>query len=198
MRCQGVIIAAAILAEMGRTDRAAAVLRDFARAHPDTALVVANNHDTGGLGMMWQAYPARFGGEKELAAMRGQKASFQAMFAEARRRELAGEKRDAGLLRSVVAPRLADGVSLKAEDYAAVAGALSIGPKGDAFSWSPAAQELERRLRPYYLVGWVGGTHTSSAVPCFGMGPGTEALRGLLHNTDVAGVLKSALGTTHQ
>ncbi|MBI5240629.1 MAG: alkaline phosphatase [Elusimicrobia bacterium] len=191
--------AAGVLAEMGRTDRAAAILRDFARARPDTALVVTTNHDSGGMGMMWQAYPARFGGPDELARMRGQKASVQMMFAEIRRRELAGEKRDAALVRSVVAPKLAPGVVLNDADYDALAKSLSVGPKGAAFTYSPAAREFSRILAPHYLMGWVDGTHTSSAVPCFGMGPGTEALRGLLHHADVSGVLKSALsGTAHQ
>ncbi|MDD5628408.1 MAG: alkaline phosphatase [Elusimicrobia bacterium] len=191
--------AAGVLAEMGRTDRAAALLRDFARAHPDTALVVTTNHDSGGMGMMWQAYPAKFGGLEEQARLRGQKASVPAMFAEIRRRELAGEQRDGALVRAVVAPMLAPGIRLSDADYEALAKSLTVGPKGAAFTYSPAAREFSRLLAPHYLVGWVDGTHTSSAVPCFGMGPGTEALKGLLHHADVAGVLRTALSVpSHQ
>ncbi|MCX5796093.1 MAG: alkaline phosphatase [Elusimicrobia bacterium] len=191
--------AAGVLAEMGRTDRTAAILRDFARAHPDTSLIVTTNHDSGGMGMMWQAYPAKFGGPDELARMRGQKASAQMMFAEVRRRELAGEKRDGALVRSVVAPKLASGVVLSDADYEALAKSLSIGPKGAAFTYAPAAREFSRVMVPHYLMGWVDGTHTSSAVPCFGMGPGTEALKGLLHHSAVSGVMQTALsGPAHQ
>ena len=191
--------AAGVLAEMGRTDRTVAILRDFAREHADTVLVVTTNHDSGGMGMEWQAYPAKFGGQDELARLRGQKASFQAMLAEVHRRELAGEKRDAALVRSVVAPRLAAGLVLSEADYEAVAKALSLGPKGAFFTYSPATRELARVLKPHTLMGWVTGTHTSSAVPCFGMGPGAEALRGLLHNTAVFGVMRAVLsGPAHQ
>ncbi len=187
--------AGGVLAEMGRTDRTASLLRDFAKAHPDTELVVTTNHDTAGMGMEWQATPARFGGPEELSRLRGQKASFSAMLTEVHRRELAGEKRDGALVRSVVAPQLASGVSLGDKDYESVAKAFLIGPKGDAFAWSPAIHALARALEPAYLMSWNTGTHTSSAVPCFGMGPGTEALRGLLHNTAISGVLKAVLST---
>jgi len=64
---------------------------------------------------------------------------------------------------------------------------------GAAFTYSPATREFSRIMVPYYLMGFVVGTHTSSAVPCFGMGPGTEALKGLLHHSAVSGVMKAAL-----
>ena len=178
---------------MRRTDRTAAVLVEFARAHPDTLLVVTTNHDTAGMGMEYRANPGQWGDAGQLERIRGQKASFVALFAEIRRRESAGEKVDAALVRRVLEPKLSDAVKLKDADYEAVVKGLAVGPKGAAFSYSPGMHALAKALEPFYLTSWTTGTHTSSAVPCFGMGPGSQALRGLLENTEVSRVMRSAL-----
>jgi alkaline phosphatase len=184
--------AAAMLGELRATDRAARVALDFVRAHPDTLLLVTTNHDTAGYGMEYRANPARWGGDGELARIAGQKASYLSLLSEVHARERAGETLDAALIRGVVAPRLAEGVALNDADWAAVAAALSVGPKRRPFEYSPATHALAAALEPYYLASWNTGTHLSNPVPCFGLGPGSESLRGLLQNTALFGMMKAA------
>ena len=185
--------ASAVLAEMRRTDRTAAVLLDFVRVHPDTLLVVTTNHDTAGMGMEYRANPGQWGDVGQLARIRAQKTSFVAMFAELRRRELAGERMDGALARRVIEPNLSPDVKLSDADYESVVKGLAVGPKSAAFSYSPGMHALAKVLEPFYLMSWNTGTHTSSAVPCFGMGPGSEGLRGLLENTEVSRMMRTAL-----
>ena len=58
----------------------------------------------------------------------------------------------------------------------------------------PYLHSLAFVLRPYLRVGWGSQTHTSSPLYAFGMGPGSEPITGLIHNTQLFGVMKTALG----
>jgi alkaline phosphatase len=49
-------------------------------------------------------------------------------------------------------------------------------------------------LRPYLRVGWGSQTHTASPLYAFGLGPGSEQIKGLLHNTQLFTIMKEALG----
>ena len=48
-------------------------------------------------------------------------------------------------------------------------------------------------LRPYLRVGWGSQTHSASPLFLFGEGPGSRRIGGLMHNTEVFTVMKSAL-----
>jgi alkaline phosphatase len=87
---------------------------------------------------------------------------------------------------------LAPGVELTENDARGVVEAMRLGPKALPFTQSPAAQELGRILEKQTLVVWNTGTHTSALQPCFGIGPGSERLHGLIEDTDVFQALRPA------
>ncbi len=177
--------AAGVLVEMRQADQAVAAGLRFLEDHPDTLLLVVSNHDTGGMGMVYQANPARWGGPTELARIAGQRASLHWILGEIWRKSERGKALDAPLVQGVLRSYFPRDVPIREQDARAVIDALSLGPKRSPFAYSPASHAIAKILEPYYLVAWNTGTHTSSPVPCFGIGPGSEALRGFLENTDV-------------
>jgi alkaline phosphatase len=48
-------------------------------------------------------------------------------------------------------------------------------------------------LRPYLRVGWASQTHTASPLFAFGTGPGSERIRGFLHNTELFTIMRAAM-----
>ncbi len=66
--------------------------------------------------------------------------------------------------------------------------------KTDPFNYSyDYLHSLAFVLRPYYRVGFASQTHTASPLFAFAMGPGSERVRGLLHNTELFTIMKAAL-----
>jgi len=57
----------------------------------------------------------------------------------------------------------------------------------------PYLHSLAFVLRPYLRVGWGSQTHTASPLWAFGMGPGSARLTGLLHNTQLFDIMKTAM-----
>lgn len=57
----------------------------------------------------------------------------------------------------------------------------------------PTLHSLAFVLRPYLRVGWGSQTHTASPLFAFGMGPGSERIKGLLHNTELFTIMRAAL-----
>ena len=57
----------------------------------------------------------------------------------------------------------------------------------------PYLHSLAFVLRPYLRVGWGSQTHTASPLWAFGMGPGSARLNGLLHNTQLFEIMKTAM-----
>jgi len=185
--------AGATLAEVFEADLAIGAALAFQKAHPGTELVVASNHDTGGLGLSWRVNPPGFGGKAELELILGQRASFQAMLEEIWRRGGRGRTQPtAALALEVLRAGLAPGAALTEDDGRAVVAALRTGPKALPFAHSPAAHAISRALEGQTLVLWGTGTHTSAPQPCFGIGPGSERLHGLIENTAVFEALRPA------
>jgi len=57
----------------------------------------------------------------------------------------------------------------------------------------PYLHSLAFVLRPYLRVGWGSQTHTASPLYAFGIGPGSEKLTGLVHNTQLFDIMKAAM-----
>jgi alkaline phosphatase len=182
--------AAAALSEIEDADRAVAAARDFVSAHPDAELVVASNHDAGGMSMSWRINRPSLGGPAPLKLLAEQRASFSAMLQSLWTR--GGRSPSPALALEVLRAGLAPGVDLTEADARAVVAALRLGPKALPFTQSPAAQEIGRILEKQTLVVWNTGTHTSALQPCFGIGPGSESLHGLIEDSDVFSALRPA------
>ncbi len=185
--------AAAVLSEIADADRAVALALAFVSAHPGAELVVASDHDAGGMGMSWRVNRPDLGGKAPLDLILGQRASFLAMLRTIWERGGRGARAPSSAVAfDVLRAGLAPGVALTREDARAVAAALSLGPKALPFAHSPAAHAIARVLEKQTLVVWSTGTHTSALQPCFGIGPGSERLHGLIEDTDVFSALSPA------
>ena len=57
----------------------------------------------------------------------------------------------------------------------------------------PLIHSLAFVLRPYWRIGFASQTHTASPLFAVGHGPGAEKLGGMMHNTELFGVLREAL-----
>ena len=57
----------------------------------------------------------------------------------------------------------------------------------------PLIHSLAFVLRPYWRIGFASQTHTASPLFAVGHGPGAERLGGMMHNTEVFGLLRQAL-----
>lgn len=49
-------------------------------------------------------------------------------------------------------------------------------------------------LRLYHRIGWVSDRHTASPLLLFGIGPGSEKIKGWRHNTELFTIMKEAYG----
>jgi len=182
--------AAAVLAEAADADRAVGAAREFAADHPDVELVVASDHYAGGMAMSWRVNRSDLGGRAPLELLTGQRASFRAILT--RLWERGGRSPSPALTLEVLRAGLAPGAELTDDDARAVAAALRLGPKALPYSHAPAADALASALGRRTLIVWSTGSHTSALQPCFGIGPGSERLHGVLENSDVFQALRPA------
>lgn len=185
--------AAAALAEIADADRSVAAALEFLSAHPDAELVVASDHDAGGMAMSWRINRPDLGGRAPLELLSAQRASFHAMLQALWERGGRGARpATPALALEILRAGLAPGVRLAEGDARAVVDALRLGPKALPFAQSPAAHAIARILEKQTLIVWSTGTHTSALQPCFGIGPGSERLHGLIEDTDVFEALRPA------
>lgn len=166
-------------------DDAVGVAMAFARTNPGTLLIVTADHETGGMALIGHSKESKNYVGIDLAAIGKASASFQTMAAQW------GEKPSAETIREVV--RQALGIVLTDEEAATVA--QDTVKKLDPYNYSTDyVHSLAFVLRPYLRVGWGSQTHTASPLLLFGAGPGAQRIGGLMHNTEVFTVMRSALG----
>jgi alkaline phosphatase len=63
-------------------------------------------------------------------------------------------------------------------------------------SYIPTPRSLVSILQRHLGVGWATSGHTASPVFVFGAGPGSEAINGFRHNTELFRMMRGALGSS--
>jgi alkaline phosphatase len=157
-------------------DEAVGVGLDFQRKNPDTLVIVTADHETGGMAII--------GNSVDLAAIRKVQASFEVV-ADALGMNPTPEK-----VREVVKRYLAVEITDDEAKMVTCDPIWKLGPHNYAY---PMMHSLAFVLRPYLGVGWVSQTHIASLLLAFGSGPGSEALVGFRHNTELFQIMKNAL-----
>lgn len=166
-------------------DEAVGVAMDFAKTHPDTLLIVTADHETGGLALIGHSKESKNYVGIDLKAIEKANASFQKIV------EQLGEKPTVERIKDVVRQTLA--VELTDAEAATVANDTL--KMLDPYNYSSNyVHSLGFVLRPYLRVGWGSQTHTASPLLLFGSGPGARKIGGLMHNTEVFTVMKTAIG----
>jgi alkaline phosphatase len=165
-------------------DDAVGVALDFARRTPDTLLIVTADHETGGMALIGHSKDSKEYVGIDLAAIRQAKASFEVIADEL------GKNPTPQKIQQVVKERL--GIQITEDEAKTVANDTI--RKLDPANYSyPYLHSLAFVLRPYLRVGWGSQTHTASPLYAFGVGPGSERIKGLLHNTQLFEIMKTAM-----
>jgi alkaline phosphatase len=176
--------AAATIKDMLAFDEAVGVALDFARQNPDTLLIVTADHETGGMTLFGHSKDSKGYTGINLQAIQKIQVSFDYFI------EKLGKNPTPVKVREVVKQYLA--IDLTDSEAKTVADATF--GKLDPTSYNYAASySLAFVLRPYLRIGWGSQTHTASPLFAFGTGPGSEQIKGLLHNTELFTIMKMSL-----
>jgi len=176
--------AAGMIRETLAFDEAVGVGLEFARKNPDTLVIVTADHDTAGVALIGHSKDSKEYIGIDLAAIGKVKASFEVISEEL------GKNPTSDKIKQVTKEYL--GIQITDEEAKTVANDTI--RKLDPANYSyPYLHTLAFVLRPYLRVGWGSQTHTASPLFVFGMGPGSAPLKGLVHNTQVFDVMKSAM-----
>ena len=165
-------------------DAAVARALAFAEKTPDTLVIVTADHETGGMALIGNSKTSKSYVGMDSAALSRAKMSFELLA------KSWGKTPDAATIKSSV--REALGVELTdAEVHTVLDDTLR---KLDPANYTyPLLHSLAFVLRPYWRVGFASQTHTASPLFAVGFGPGAENLGGMMHNTELFGVLREAL-----
>jgi alkaline phosphatase len=165
-------------------DEAVGVALEFVRKNPDTLVIVTADHETAGMALIGHSKDSKEYVGIDLAAIRKVQASFEVMAAEL------GKSPTPEKIKQVVKQYMAIEMT---DDEAKTVADDSI-RKLDPTNYNyPYLHSLAFVLRPYLRVGWGSQTHTASPLFAFGVGPGSERITGLLHNTQLFDIMKTAM-----
>jgi alkaline phosphatase len=173
--------AAGTIRDMLAFDDAIGVVVDFARKNPNTLLIVTADHETAGMALCGTS-EANAG--IALTAIQKANASFEMISGEL------GRTPTAQAIQEGVREHL--GIQITEDEATRVANAAvrKLDSGADSYAYLPTLAVV---LRPYLGVGWVGRGHTACPLYAFGMGPGSERIKGLLHNTQLFEIMKAAV-----
>lgn len=176
--------AAATIRDTLAFDDAVGVALDFARRNPDTLLIVTADHETGGMALIGHSKDSKEYVGIDLKAIQKISLSFDPLI------EMIGKNPTPEKVREVVKRHLA--IELTDDEAGAVANdhIRKLDPANYGYATS---HSLAFVLRPYLRVGWASQTHTASPLFTFGTGPGSERIRGFLHNTALFAIMRGAM-----
>ncbi len=177
--------AAGTIHDMLAFDAAVGVALNFAKQHPDTLLIVTADHDTGAMSLIGHSKTSKEYIGIDLVAIQKVKVSHEVV------QEKLGKNPTPQKVQEVVKEYMAIELT---DDEAKIVVTDTI-RKLDPANYSYAyLHSLAFVLRPYLRVGFGSQTHTAAPLYAFGMGPGSEPVKGFLHNTQLFGIMKTALG----
>jgi alkaline phosphatase len=165
-------------------DEAVGVALEFARKNPDTLLIVTADHETAGMALIGHSKDSKEYVGIDLAGIRKAKASFEVIA------DVLGKNPTPEKIKQVVAEYLGFQIT---DDEAKMVANDTIRKLDPANYSYPYLHSLAFVLRPYLRVGWGSQTHTASPLYAFGVGPGSERIKGLLHNTQIFEIMKTAM-----
>jgi alkaline phosphatase len=166
-------------------DEAVGVALAFARRNPDTLVIVTADHETAGMALIGHSKTSKEYIGMDLDALKKINASFEVI------QDKLGKNPTPPQIKALVKEYL--GIDIT-DDEAKTVAADTIRKLDPANYSYPYLHSLAFVLRPYLRVGWGSQTHTASPLQAFGLGPGSERITGLLHNTQLFGIMKAALG----
>ena len=166
-------------------DEAVRVAYEFQRANPDTLLIITADHETGGLAILPYSSTGREYEGINLEAISKIKGSSE------RRNKEMGENPSPEKIREIM-KKYYD-IDLTEEQVKVIRENLpkQLDPKHFYYGRNSAIAFV---LRPYHRVGWATDSHSGTPLFLWGVGPGSERIKGWRHNTEVFSIMKEAYG----
>ncbi|WP_457807671.1 alkaline phosphatase [Kushneria sp. EE4] len=154
--------------------------QQFSEENPDTLIVIAPDHETGGMS-------AQSTQDNNASIYQNFTATYEQMYDEAGERiNAAGDDAGAaGIMQSTVAEMTGGSVELTDEELDTILSA------DDADAGLAA---LTQTLNAQGGISFSSGNHTAENVPLYASGPGSDIFAGLLDNTEVGQGLATAMG----
>ena len=166
-------------------DEAVKVAYDFQKGNPDTLLIITADHETGGLVVLPYTPTSKEYEGVNLEAISKIKGSFYK-----RNKEL-GENPSPERIKEVM--KRYYGVEITEEQVKIIQEnpLKQLDPRhftkyGDA--------GIASVLRLYHRIGWATDSHTATPLFLWGIGPGSERIKGWRHNTELYSIMKEAYG----
>ena len=176
--------AACMLNEMLAFDEAVGVALRFAKINPGTLVIVTADHETGGFAMVGKDKESKEYIGMNFDALEKMKVPFETIFNKIKK-DPSPQK-----VKAIVKECLA--IELTDEEAAIVA--TDAVKKMELHNYIyDYSHSLALVLRPYLRTAFASQTHTAMPVQIFGIGPGSEMIKGLMHNTEIFNIVKTAL-----
>ena len=175
--------APATIREVLAFDEAVGVAMDFMKKNPATLLIVTADHETAGMSLIDPSKESKEYAGMGLKAIEKSKVSFELMAGKW------GKKPTMENVKEIVKQSMEIDLT-DDEARTVVEESIKLDPASYNYDY---LYSLGFVLRPYLGVGWGSQTHTASPLYLFGEGPGSQNIHGLMHNTEIFTVMKSAL-----
>ena len=166
-------------------DEAIGVAYEFQKANPDTLLIITADHETGGLVVLPYSLTSKEYEGINLGAISKIKGS-----SERRNKEL-GEDPSPEKIKEVM-KKYYD-IDLTEEDVRVIREnpLKQLDPRHFHYSRNGIIAFV---LRLYHRIGWATDSHSATPLFLWGIGPGSEKIKGWRHNTEVFLIMKEAYG----
>jgi alkaline phosphatase len=175
---------ACMIHEVLAFDEAVGAAMRFAEKDPRTLVIVTADHETGGLALIGKDKESEEYVGMNFEAISKMKISFDVIYQKIKKDPTPQNVK--AIVKSDLSIELTDEeAKIVAEDAL-----KTMDPFNYYYDYS---HSLAFVLRPYLRVAWGSQTHTAMPLLMFATGPGSEMVKGLLHNTEVFNIVKKAL-----
>jgi alkaline phosphatase len=175
----------AVISDTLAFDEAIKVAYDFQKKYPDTLLIVTADHETGGLAVIGHSQTSQEYVGINLEALSNIKGSH-----EKRNKEL-GKDPTLEKIKEVIKKYYE--VELKDDEVKEIK-ENSLSKLDSRHFRYDRDGVIAFMLRLYHRVGWATDSHSATPLFFWGIGPGSEKIKGWRHNTELFAIMKEAYG----
>lgn len=172
---------AAVISDTLAFDEAIKAAYEYQKGHPDTLLIITADHETGGVAVLPHSQTSKEYVGINLEAISKIKGSHEKWGKEL------GKDPTPEKIKAVIKKNF--DIELK-DDEVKVIKENTLN-KIDPLHFRNSIGFV---LRLYHRIGWVSDRHTASPLLLFGIGPGSEKIKGWRHNTELFTIMKEAYG----
>jgi len=166
-------------------DEAVKVAYDFQKGNPNTLLIITADHETGGLVVLPYTATSKEYEGINLEAISKIKGSFW------RRNKELGENPSPEKIKEVMKKYYDIDIT---EDQVKIIQENPLGKLDPRHFTKYGNAGIAFVLRLHHRIGWATDSHSATPLFLWGIGPGSERIKGWRHNTEVFSIMKEAYG----